>query len=368
MKRSPTKRNVERRKKPRSARATQDSAKKSASPDACYHCGKKLSGKEERALFVEEEIGRIFCGEACIAAYFAPEIERLEKEYFRRLAPNDLSAEERESLAHLRWITLQEPDEIWREKTLSGDYRYTLISEFKPGTKKIWSICICLFLRGEPSFLYLALTTKNSAMANTYRRGERMEWAQGRSPKASQDVAGAQPRAQSGEWDQADSVEKDSMGAQIDGNGEAGLGASEPTDRLADPWTADETLMAKMNQERRGDDIQPDDFARYQTHIESTLETPDEVWSIQARGPEGPKLYHFIRHISDAEESRGVWYVVVARELDEQTVDEQDQIEILDAFPTRDPFLVESYRQGVQEVGREGSETTPAKATARVVH
>jgi hypothetical protein len=341
-------------------------------PDACHACAKKLSGSQERALFVEEEVGRIFCSEACIAAYFTPEIERLEKEYFRRLAPTDLNATERDALGHLRWITLQEPDEIWREKTLSGDYRYTLISEFKPGSKKVWSICICLFLRGEPSFLYLALATRNMAMVNAYRRGERVEWATSKNEGSLETKEGEKLERHRGA--QAEDAATSAVHSGEDPS--PADGEPSPTDRLGDPWTADETLMARMNQERREDDIPPEEFAQYQSLIELTLESPDEVWSIRARGPEGPKLYHFIKQHAELAagdaagslqaplqaQSPGVWYVIIARELDDQ----DDQIEILDAFPTRDPYLVESYRQGEQEVGQENP--TAVKIAPRVVH
>jgi hypothetical protein len=168
-----------------SANETQSSSrnlaksKKKSGEEFCENCLKDLS-QIDRALFVEEEVGRIFCSETCIAAYFTPEISRLEKEYFRRLSSNDLSAEERDHLSHLRWMTLQSPDEVWREKTLSGDYRYTLISELQPEDRAIWSVCICLFLRGEPSFLFLAFQTKNAAMVAAYRKGERVEWVKNR--------------------------------------------------------------------------------------------------------------------------------------------------------------------------------------------
>jgi hypothetical protein len=303
----------------------------SVSPDACYHCAKNLTGNQERALFVEEEVGRIFCSETCIAAYFTPEIERLEKEFFRRLTPSDLSSEERESLAHLRWITLQEPDEVWREKTLTGDYRYTLISEFKPGAKKIWSVCICLFLRGEPSFLYLAFPTKNAAMANQYRRGEQVEWI--RPAQSGTQVEGMNSETQEGE-------------AQ----------GEERLDRLADSWTEDETVLAQLNKGRSKDDIPPSDYGLYQACLEETLEAPDEVWSHESQGEESIKLFHFIKHYPD--EQPGVWFVIVARETDDE-----EQIEIMDAFPTRDPQLVAHYRRGEQEVGQ-----MEAKATSRVVH
>lgn len=374
MKRAPSKKGLERRKRPRS---TQKRAKASEAPVAvqatrrarstakalastevlqdgpgaaaqsagaqiaveagehCQNCAKALMA-DDRALFVEEEMGRVFCSENCITNFFSPEIERLEKEYHRRVSQGDLTKEERESYSHLRWITLQEPDEIWREKTLAGDQRYTLISEFQPGAKRIWCICICLFLKGEPSFLYLAFTTKNASMANAYKRGERVEWAK------------TEKRAKAG--GHVDDVEGEETQASEDMR----------SDRLADEWTEDETFLAEVNQERREDDIPVEEFAAYEKCLEESLETPDEVWSCKP-GKLSAKLYHFIRHYRaepDQEEGQGYWYVIVARETDDE-----EQIEILDAFPTRDSALVDRYRRGEQEVGH----TAPGPAS-RVVH
>ncbi len=314
MKRASIKKGTDKRTKKSKSR----SSKQEVSADKkgqCYNCSKNLKGVE-RALFVEEEVGRIFCSEDCITSYFGPEIERLEKEYFRRLSPNDLSSQEREKLTHLRWITLQEPDEIWREKTISGDYRFTLISEFQPEERQVWCVCICLLLRGEPSFLYLAFSTRNAAMVNTYRKGERVQ------------------------------LVKD----ETDGKAEG------PTDGLADEWTEDETIRAQLGQERSSNDIPPTEFALYQGCLEETLETPDEVWSVPMSGRYSARLFHFIRYYPD--ESEGIWYLVVAREMDEE------QIEILDAFPTRDSALVQQYRKGDQEVG--AVDTTASQS--RVVH
>jgi hypothetical protein len=381
MKRAPAKKVMERRKRPRSAGKTAKSANTrtpqklklvkqvaaaatvgdssamadeshsgavlaSDSEEYCQNCAKVLV-TDDRALFVEEEMGRIFCSEACITGFFTPEIERLEKEYFRRLSQNDLTKEERESYSHLRWITLQEPDEIWREKTLSGDHRYTLISEFQPGNKKVWCVCICLFLKGEPSFLYLAFTTRNAAMVNAYRRGERVEWAKTGKGKGK----GAQAETDDEE------VEAPEARKVSRGNEEPQENLS---DRLADEWTDDETFLAQVNEERREDDIPVEEFAGYEKCLEETLETPDEVWSCQP-GNSAVKLYHFIRHYQpnpDDEEGLGHWYLIIARETEDE-----EQIEILDAFPTRDSMLVDRYRRGDQEVGH----TAPGPAT-RVVH
>jgi hypothetical protein len=323
---------------PASVPAAADAAREA---ESCRNCAKDLSG-DQRALFVEEEVGRIFCSEACIAAHFAPEIERLEKEYMRRLTPRDLNSDEREALDHLRWITLQEPDEVWREKTLSGDFRYTMISEFQPGDKRVWSVCICLFLRGEPSFLFIAFPTKNAAMVNHYRRGERVEWTK--------------PERAATEQSEGHENEDAELADGAD---------AEPTDRLADPWTEEETLRAQLVQERDESDIPAEEYALYQDCLQEALDAPDEVWSLdlgaeqdsevdEASAASGSgeerdrdtdrntRLYHFIKHYSD----RGFWYVVIARETDDE-----DEIELLDAFPTRDANLVERHRRGSAEAG-----------------
>lgn len=295
--------------------------------ELCENCAKDLS-RTERALFVEEEVGRIFCSESCIAAFFTPEISRLEKEYFRRLSPSDISGEEKEKLSHLRWMTLQEPDEVWREKTLSGDNRYTLISEFQPEDKFIWSICICLFLRGEPSFLFMAFQTKNAAMVAAYRKGERVQWQKNKNANE-------------------DSVQHENHG---------GPRPSGVVDGLADAWTEEETQRAQVTQKRRFDDVPMTDFVLYESCVDETLEAPDEVWSIKAPESNPYQVFHFMKYYP--EETPGVWYVVIARETEDA-----GQIEILDAFPTRDLSLVDLYRKGHQEIGR-----TEETLSARVVH
>ena len=231
--------------------------------EICKNCMKDLTGSD-RALFVEEEVGRVFCSEDCITSYFAPEIERLEKEYFRKLSPIDLSGEERNRLNHLRWTTLQKPDEVWREKTLTGDYRFTLISEFDLEKRKIWCVCICLFLRGEPSFLFLSFQTKNSSMANIYRRGERMQ--------IKKKDRGSEKNPE----------QEDDFIPQVDG--------------LASAWTEDETIRAELTQERSISDIPANEFGLYQECLDDTLETPDEVWSLRISQSAPHRLYHFIKY------------------------------------------------------------------------
>lgn len=144
-------------------------------------------------------------------------------------------------------------------------------------------------------------------------------------------------------------------------------------DGLADGWSEDESIRAQLLQKRAPNDIPPSEFELYQACLEETLEAPDEVWSMEMTDEgkvveqtdalsddldavETVKVYHFIRRY--AQDAPEMWYVIVARETETE-----DQIELLDAFPTRDPELVQKHRRGVQEIGQQDQ----AQAT-RVVH
>ena len=313
---------MERRKRPRSRKSPgvkPDSALRTLKKDSCANCAKSLKGSE-RALFVEEEIGRIFCSEECISEYFTPDVEVLEQEYLGLVSSEDLAPEKREELAYLRWITMEEPDEAWRQKTPSGDFRYTLISEFNPSDKPVWFICICLLLRGDPSFLFIAFPTVDERLVHYYRRGEKVQWIKPRKDGQKEDAAG----------DAGPPVPADN---------------APMTDGLADKWTEDETVRARLGTKRREDDIPQEEYQLYQGCMNETLDEPDEIWSVAVNdNPGAPRVYHFIKHYP--EEAPPVWFVIVARDTDNE-----EQLEVVDAFPTKDPGLVQGYRQGEQEMG-----------------
>ncbi len=291
-----------------SDRALRDVSALGVSAEHCTACGKGLKG-EDRALFVEEEVGRIFCSEDCITEHFQPDIDQIEKEYFKHRPKDDLTPEEREQFAHLRWITIQEPDEIWQEKRAAGDHRYTLISQFKPSSKSVWCVCICLFLRGEPSFLYMAFPTKSKALVERFRKGEQVEWE-----AASGDAA-----------------------KSADEEGSA-------TDGLASAWSQSETIRAEIHTTRDASDIPTEEFGLYENLLEKTLETPDELWVIESEDDGEPDRYHFIRYFPD-EETGALHYIVVAQESEQS-----EALEVIEQIPTRNPAIAKQFRKGRQEL------------------
>jgi len=64
------------------------------------------------------------------------------------------------------------------------------------------------------------------------------------------------------------------------------------------------------------------------------------LWSYPANTKK--KVYHFIR---EYEHDQNYWYVVMAKDATDET-----QIEIIDAFPTKDRHLMELCRHGKREV------------------
>lgn len=308
MKKGTKKGQIERRKHPRRTRKSVAKVSTPAvSAEQCIECGKGLKG-EDRALFVEEDVGRIFCSEDCITQHFQSDIDVIEKEYFKYRPKDDLSPDEREQFAHLRWITIQEPDEIWQEKRSSGDYRYTLISQFKPGAKSVWCVCICLFLRGEPSFLYMAFPTRSKTLVERFRKGKQVE----------REEIGTEPAPESEE--------------------------AEATDGLASGWSQSETLRAEIHRTRDATDIPSEEFGLYENLLEKTLEAPDELWVLESEDDGEPDRYHFIKYFPD-EESGPVHYIVVAQESEQS-----ESLEVVEQIPTRNPATAQQFRKGRQEL------------------
>jgi len=284
----------------------------------CVNCHKKL-GSKERVLFVEEILNRTFCSEECISLFHMPQVEQLEKRFKRYRPKTDLSPQEREQHAHLRWITLQNPDEIWEEQMPSGDTRYTLISEFQPGKEKIWCVAICLLLQGEPSFLFLSFPTRSKKLVDRFRRFVPVEKLED-------------------------------------------LNFNEPFDGLADTWSETDALRAKIHELRPESDFPPVQFSRFSPALEKTIEDPHEVWKVESLDDGEPANFHFIRRFEPKElVKEGFWYLVIGRESAEG-----DQLEILECFPTKYESVVRNFRQGTQE--KIESEYSTSVVHEKVVH
>ncbi len=294
----------------KSKKTTNKKQSKISTLNQCRFC-EKILDENQRVLFVEEEVGRVFCAEECILSYFNPEIDLLETRLQTHRKSEDFSDMEREELVHLKWSTLEQPDEVWCEKTLAGDYRYTLITVYDLEGEQIWSVAVTLFLNAEPSFLFLSFPTRDRSLVEVFKKGEPIEIQKFRSER------------------------DESQTTKIITS--EGIKDNVSFDGLAEPWTLDETITAELRKKRRREDIPVADYGLYEDCVEDTLQNPDEVWLNQ-------KLYHFIKKFEEAKDAT-FWYVVAAKETNED-----DQLEIIDQFPTQDLALIEAYRTGSCEV------------------
>ncbi len=298
-------------KQPTKSRKTKASEKGASKKSIvqCVCCQTPIVARDS-AYFVEEEIGRLFCSEECIIQYFRPEIQILEKTYFKTVLPTELNADVRESYAHLRWRALEAPSETYQEKLASGDLRYSFVAEGDHDGEKVYGVSVCLMLRGEPSFLFIAFVTRHRSLVDAFCRGRPVTLTRERhedSPVPSRD-------------------------------------------RLADSWTADDSARAGLVQYRTQEDIPEQAFSEYEDCLEATLQDPTELWNYDDSGKK--KVYHFIK---EYERKERFWYVVIARDAEDPT-----QIELVDAFPTRDPLLIERARLGSKRALPNSEEGTDA--------
>lgn len=276
----------------------------------CVCCQTPIVARDS-AYFVEEEVGRLFCSEECIIQYFRPEIQILEKIYFKTVLPTELTADVREAHAHLRWRALESPSETYEEKLPSGDLRYAFIAEAQHEGEKVYGVSVCLMLRGEPSFLFIAFVTRHRSLVDAFCRGRPVTFTRERH----EDVPVVPSR-----------------------------------DRLADSWTADDSARAGLVQHRSPEDIPEESFKDYEDCLEETLQDPTELWNYDDTG--NKKVYHFIR---EYERKENFWYVVIARDAEDPS-----QIELVDAFPTRDSMLIERARLGTKRALPNAEEGTDA--------
>lgn len=319
------------KKKKSPAKKSSKKPPKTLEKPSCIHCREQL--EESKVYLVEQEVGRLFCSEKCIAEYFKPDSERLESEFFEHVSEEDFVDQERAKFVHLRWPTLESPDEVWRQRVTTGDSYYTLISKYSISGHWVYFISICLFLRGEPSFMFLGFPTKDEALVESYRRGERLEWPLKTSASEEEEARG---------------------------------------DTLASEWSAEESMLAELHASRREDDIPSSQFEEFQkAFLEVTLESPDELWSYETKKDgETQKLYHFVKKVAISDKNEEIFYVVVTRETEED-----EMLEVLEAFPTKDTELVDAYRigeleepSGGEEEGETGAGEGETTGKARVLH
>lgn len=266
--------------------------------------------RDQELIVIDESAGLIFETEAELSAYFEESIAALESEYQALRTAEDFSDDEQVKLEEFLELTLDEPDEIWRDEKTFKEYPLHI---FVKDCEGFFYVVITYLSQDEeePTFVLSHFPTRDAALVENYERGELLY---------DRRYESVQPAA----------VDGDALGE-------------------GDPLAVGLFLsMAKLRGEK---DIPEKDFQKFANLREETIENPDEIW--RKTDLEGQMLVCFIREFPD-QEPKDLYYVVLTLEDEENNVHA-----LLFSFPTTDINLVDRYRQGenlqAEEVVQENS-------------
>ncbi|MEK6774561.1 MAG: PBECR2 nuclease fold domain-containing protein [Bdellovibrionota bacterium] len=274
----------------------------------------KKNQKSQELILIDEGQGLIFESEKDLYGYFSKSIIVLENEYNEIKSQDDFSDEEQIELEKQLEITLDEPDEVWRDEERFDDIIvHYFIRNFLDENEKFTYVAVAYVSAEEqiPTFVLFHFPTKNMEMIKTYQKGTMVY---------NQTLEAVEEGA----------VEGDAL---VDG----------------DPLAIGLYLSTlKLRSEK---DIPQARFKEFQDLREDTIENADEIW--RKNDMDGNILVSFIKEFPD-HEVKGLYYVAVTQEDSNSNVHA-----LLFSFPTNDESLVDRYRQGenlqAEEISQESS-------------
>lgn len=265
---------------------------------------KSKKPKESQAktqIIIDQSRGLIFDNENDVVEHFKNEIETLEKEYHEWRPETDIGLDDIQNLDEHLTDLLQEPDEVWLSTdALPGISLGTFIGYFEAEAEdediNFYYITLTYFVDNTPRFVFLHFATTDLNLVKKYQRGEKI----------------------------------------YDRNNQAIQSDEETVDALTEGDELAVGLYRAMLKLRTQNDIPESEFSNYIKHREETIEDPDEIW--RKIDSEGRVLVSFVKSIEDGGDIK---YIVVTTE------DEASESQyLLFSFPTKDPNLVDRYKQG----------------------
>lgn len=297
--------------------------------DYCANCRRSLA-EIEKILFVEKEVGRCFCCEECIQEYFQPTVEAMEEEYLKLRSESDFKRSDLARFNHYRGLTLEDPDEVWVNQLETGERHFTFVSHFRNGEERVSYVVICLAIDGAPSFIFLGFATRDEDLVDEYRRGIDLRVTESE-PEEPQELAEVEPVAEPGKVHQL----------------------------YREQEHREPNYFERLHTElRQAGDIPRELFERFEGFVEPTLDDPDEIWRFSDE--DGNSWLTFIaRHaLEDDEdgESEIDEFVMIAvcrpTVIEDHGGHARRGFEVVFAFPTIDPGLVQHFRKGINSLNK----------------
>ena len=272
----------------------------------------KKNQKSQELILIDEGQGLIFENEDSLYGYFSKAIDQLEDEYIKNKKEDDFSDAEQIALEKYLEMTLDEPDEIWRDEDRFNEFVvHYFIKNFSE--KKMSYVAVAYVSAEEqiPTFVLFHFPTKYSEKTKLYQKHSMIY---NRITELVQEGA-------------------------IDG------------DALVDGDPLAIGLYLSMIKLRSEKDIPQSRFKEFENLREETIESADEIW--RKNDMDGNILVSFIKEFPE-HEVQGLHYVAVTQEDANSNVHA-----LLFSFPTTDESLVDRYRQGenlqAEEISQESS-------------
>jgi hypothetical protein len=220
---------------------------------------------------------------------------------------------------------LEDPDEVWVEQTDTGERHYTFITHFRNGEERISYVVVCLAIDGAPSFVFLGFPSRDENLVDEFRRGTEVR---------------------------TDGEPMDQLQAEVAALPEPVFSEDEDNQSSEPSAQPEVSAFERLYGERRqAGDIPRELFERFEVFVEPTLEDPDEIWRFIDE--EGNEWCTFIStQVVNDNDSEIDEFTMVA--VCEPSVLENGarSFEVVFAFPTIDPGLVQYFRKGVNSLNK----------------
>ena len=271
---------------------------------------KKVAKKKNKDnIEIDVDKGLVFDNEEQLYKHFFGEIESLEANFIKWRSSEDIPEVDFDRYEKNLSVTLDYPDEIWKNSKLDPDKTYYIyLKYFKEKDGEVIHMAITYLTDKVPSFVFLHFPTTDFDLLDRYCEGEMIY---------NKALTNVPPGA----------VEGDALTEGED----LALG-----------------LYSAMLSLRLDKDLVEEDFYKYAELREPTVEDADEIW--RSDDSQGNVLVNFIKEFAD----QNIFYVVV-------TVEDgpSNSHILLFSFPTSDSNLVDRYRHGenlhAEEVVQESS-------------
>ncbi len=276
----------------------------------CSFC-KRVFHSHQDLLFVEDNLPRGFCTEACIEQYFRPMVklyETIEGELREKLSiKNESTLNVLKSPQYLEKL-LKQPKEVWVLENDFNEKIYSIISPYQDNSgKTFYLMALCLYYQGKPAFIFLVTATSYIPFLEEFRIGTKVSGTQNNSLLKVSDYL------------------KDS-------------------DLLNVVEHKKSFLLSEVLKTRSSRDIPLFDFPNYEQFMKNTVEGPDEVYAF--KDDLGDK---FVTYIKSFNEEKNIFYYFVICLAVSQSA--KEQIVPVLFFPSKDGKIYQMFSKGNQIFG-----------------